>query len=96
MELIAAVYTAVKIVSIMDPSFFVTVHVRVPQLVRPRELVTSASVQLRVVDASLMKYVKAGVAIGNFAALIVNVSRRHLLMTSMLKSCVAEITVCNS
>jgi len=89
--LITAVNTTVKILSIYDPSFFVTVHVRVPQVERPRVLVTSASVQVRVVDASLMKYVKAGVAIGNFASLIFNVSERHKLMTSILKSCVAEI-----
>ena len=53
MELIAAVYTPVKIVSITDSSVFVTVHVLDPQVVRLRVLFASASVQLRTAAASL-------------------------------------------
>ena len=71
----------------VTPSAYLTVHVRVPHyaVVRPRELVTSASVQLRTFAASLMLYVKAGVAIGNFVVLMVKVSRTHLLITNILK-----------
>ena len=73
----------------VDPSVYVTAHVSAPQVVRPRVLVTSVSVQLNTAAVFLISYDKAGVA--NFVVLIVSVSRRHLLMTSMLKFCVARI-----
>ena len=74
----------------VTPSAYLTVHVRVPHyaVVRPRELVTSASVQLRTFAASLMLYVKAGVAIGNFVVSTFKVSVRQGLVTKILKICV--------
>ena len=75
------------------PSDYVTVHVRAPQVVRPRVLFTSESAQLRTLAAFLMSYDKAGVA--NVVVLIVRLSRRHLLTTSIRKFCVVE-TVDNS
>ena len=68
----------------VDPSDYVTVHVRGPQVVRPRLLVTSVSDQLRIIAAFLMSYDKAGVE--NFAVLIFSVSVKHGLVTMMVKS----------
>ena len=73
----------------VTPSVYVTDQVRAPHVVSASELVTSVSVQLRTPAAFLMSYDKAGDA--NLVELIVSVSSKHLLMTAMLKSLVAEI-----
>ena len=87
-------FPSVKMVSIVDPSVFVTVHVFMPHVVRPRVLVTFESSQLKISDEFLMKYLRAGDV--NFVVLIVRMSRRHLLTTIMLKIYVAETPVGNS
>ena len=52
--LVAAEYAPVKIVSIADPSIFVTVQVNAPQLaVNPPALTAFASVQLKTAAVSL-------------------------------------------
>jgi hypothetical protein len=67
----------------VTPSAYVTVHVRAPQVVIPKVLVTSESAQLRTLAAFLMSYVKAGIA--NFIVLIVTMSLKHGLVTRILK-----------
>ena len=66
---------AVKILLIGDPSVFVIVHVRGPQVVKLPTLVKSVSDQLRTPAALLMLYDKAGVE--NLDVLIFSVSVKH-------------------
>ena len=67
------------------PSVFVTVHVSVPQDVKPLTLDTEKSVKLRTATSFFTIYVKAGEA--NFAPSRVKVSERHVFdVTKILKS----------
>ena len=73
----------------VNPSIFVTVHLKAPQVaVRRRALVPSASVQLKTEVVYLTLYVKAGSA--NLVELIVSVSVKQGLVTKMLKFCIVK------
>ena len=64
------------------PSFFVTIHVNVPQFARILSLVTAESVQLKVAARSLTIYVNAGDL--NIAVSIVKVANLQKCTTSRL------------
>ena len=69
----------------VDPSDYVTDHVKAPQVaVRPPTLAASVSFQLKTAAGSLTLYVKAGEA--NLALLIVSTSVRQGLVTTIVKS----------
>ena len=74
----------------VTPSVFVTAHIRSPQVVRPKLLVTSVSVHCNLDPTPFTLYVSAGSA--NLVTLIVRMSVSQegpVLVTTMVKTLIA-------
>ena len=72
----------------VNPFVYVTAHISAPHVVRLWVLDTSVSAQLKTAAVFLMSYDKAGDA--NFIVLIVRVSVKQGLVTTILKLYVSQ------